>query len=205
LLSGACHKVVALDEKKRSDSERVAYEFRIKKISAVGIDDEVLQEIHKFPFPVQQMLINEFCAVELRIAKGKAAPGLTHLSCNCLFFHRYLLPCRHIFHESTYGNTKLLTADSWRKFQHMFEESGFETYIHRELVNFEVHGMTEAEEERENRRLVVSELIERMRDMYWRVEERGNAEQTGEFINNLRSRLEPVLNLNSQGVCVMPK
>ncbi|CAB5217379.1 unnamed protein product [Rhizophagus irregularis] len=91
--------------------EHVAYEFRTKKISAIGIDDEILDEIHKFPFPVQQMLINEFCAVEGRIEKGKAAPGLTSLNCNCLFFHRYLLPCRHIFHENMYGTMKLLIPD----------------------------------------------------------------------------------------------
>ncbi|GES94240.1 hypothetical protein GLOIN_2v1776807 [Rhizophagus clarus] len=61
-LIGASHKIVALD-KKCSDSEHVAHEFRIKKISTISIDDEVLHEVHKFPFPVQQMLINEICAV----------------------------------------------------------------------------------------------------------------------------------------------
>ena len=38
-----------LDEKKWTDSERVAYEFRIKKISFIGVDDKILTEIHKFP------------------------------------------------------------------------------------------------------------------------------------------------------------
>ena len=52
-----------LDEKKQSDSEHVAYEFCTKKISFIGIDDDILTEIHKFFFPVQQMLIKECCAV----------------------------------------------------------------------------------------------------------------------------------------------
>ncbi|CAB4421298.1 unnamed protein product [Rhizophagus irregularis] len=137
-LIGACHKIVELDKKKCSDSEHVAYEFRVKRISAVGVDDDILQEIHKFPFPVQQMLINEFCAVEGRMEKGKSAPGLTSLYCYCLFFHRYLLPCRHIFHEHAYGVTKLLTSDVWEKFQRMFDEAGFDIYISRELVDLEV-------------------------------------------------------------------
>ncbi|PKK55468.1 hypothetical protein RhiirC2_802261, partial [Rhizophagus irregularis] len=196
-LIGACQKIVALDKKKRADSEHVAYEFRTKKISAIGIDDEILDEIHKFPFPVQQMLINEFCAVEGRIEKGKAAPGLTSLNCNCLFFHRYLLPCRHIFHENMYGTMKLLIPDVWKKFQQMFDESGFEIYIHRELVDLEVpvFKMTEAEKAMENRRLAVSELTERIRDIYWRVEERGDKKKTGAFISELKNRLEPVLNI----------
>jgi hypothetical protein len=118
------------------------------------------------------MLVSEFCAVEGRILKGKGAPGLTSLNCNCLFFLRYLLPCRHIFHETMYRAIKLLTPDVWEKFQIMFDEAGFDIYMHRELVNFEVPEVTEAEEEKENRRLTISELTERMRDMYWRVEER---------------------------------
>ncbi|GBC05975.1 hypothetical protein RclHR1_06530015 [Rhizophagus clarus] len=119
-LIGASHKIVALD-KKCSDSEHIAHEFRIKKISTISIDDEVLHEVHKFPFPVQQMLINEICAVEGRLKKGKLAPGLALPSCYCLFFHRYLLLCRHIFHENMYGTTKLLIPDVWKKFQQMFD------------------------------------------------------------------------------------
>lgn len=140
------------------------------------------------------MLVNEFCAVEGRMEKGKSPPGLTSLHCYCLFFHRYLLPCRHIFHEHTYGVTKLLTSDAWEKFQQMFDEAGFDIYIHRGLVDLEVSRMTEAEKATENRRLAISELMERVRDMYWRVEERGNIEQTGEFIRELKNCIEPVLN-----------
>jgi len=140
------------------------------------------------------MLINEFCAVEGRIEKGKAAPGLMNPNCYCLFFHRYLLPCRHIFHENMYGTTKLLTSDIWEKFQQMFDETGFDVYMHRELVELEVPRMTEAEKALENRRLAVSELMERVRDIYWRVEENGDTEQTGSFIRELKDRLEPVLN-----------
>ncbi|PKY23332.1 hypothetical protein RhiirB3_387123 [Rhizophagus irregularis] len=110
--AGACNNIVALDDKKRTDSECVAYEFRTKKISFIGVDDEILTEIHKFPFPVQQMIIKEYCAVDRRLEKGKTALGLTSLNCYCVFFHRYLLPYRHIFHESLYGDAKLLTPDT---------------------------------------------------------------------------------------------
>ena len=140
------------------------------------------------------MLIGEICAVEGRIEKGKPAPGLTSLHCYCLFFHRYLLPCRHVFHENMYGAIKLLTSDVWEKFQQMFDETGFDVYIYRELVELEVPRMTEAEKALENRRLAVSELIERTRDIYWRVEEKGDTDQTNSFIRKLKDSLEPFLN-----------
>ena len=57
------------------------------------------------------MLVNECRAVEGRLEKGKAASGLTTLSCSYLFFNWYLLPYRHIFHKNMYGSTKLLIPD----------------------------------------------------------------------------------------------
>ncbi|RHZ85353.1 hypothetical protein Glove_66g168 [Diversispora epigaea] len=193
-LIGACHKVVILDQKKRTDSEYVAFEFCIKKISVIGVDDEILNELHKFPFPIQRMLADEVCAVEKRLEKGKATPGLTSLYCNCTFYHRYLLPCRHIFHEHMYGTTKLLTVDSWAKFQWMFEENGFEVYMHHELVEVDISEEIKAERAAENRRLAINELMEKTRDIYWRVEEKGDEKQTGALVEELKSCLEPILN-----------
>ncbi|RHZ83618.1 hypothetical protein Glove_89g48 [Diversispora epigaea] len=51
-LIDACNKIVALDLKKRSDSDYVAFKFQIKKISVTGIDDDILREIYKFSFPI---------------------------------------------------------------------------------------------------------------------------------------------------------
>ncbi|CAB4382968.1 unnamed protein product [Rhizophagus irregularis] len=81
----------------------------------------------------------------------------------------------------------------------MFDEAGFDVYVHRELDLVPVSRLTEAENAIVNRRQSVSELMERMRDTYWRVEEKGNAEQTGVFIKELKDCLEPILN-NHKGV-----
>lgn len=162
----------------------------------MGVSYEIFDEIHKFPFPVQQMLATEACAVEKRIKKCKAAPGLMSLSCSCLFYLRYLLPCRHIFHEHMYGTTKLLTTNVWRNFQQMFQECGFEVYTHREIVEIDAPERTEAERASDNRRLAVNELMERTRDVYWKIEGNGNENQTNAFIGDLRSHLEPILRYN---------
>ena len=76
------------------------------------MENDIIEEIHKFPLPFQHLLIKEACAVMDRIEKGKGVPGLTSLDCYCLFRNRYLLPCKHIFHEHMYGNVKLLTTNT---------------------------------------------------------------------------------------------
>ncbi|CAB5186668.1 unnamed protein product [Rhizophagus irregularis] len=130
-LIGAVHNIVNIDYKKRSEAKIASFDFCIKKISAYSVDDDILEEIKKFPFPFQQLIIKEACAVMNRLEKGKGVPGLASLDCHCLFRHRYLLPCKHIFHEHMYGN-KLLTSDVWQMFHEIFEESGFEMYESRE-------------------------------------------------------------------------
>ncbi|RHZ47085.1 hypothetical protein Glove_593g46 [Diversispora epigaea] len=158
-LIGATHNIFNVDYKKRSESESAAFNFCIKKVSAYGVDNSILEEIHKFSFPFQNLIIKEACAVMCRIEKGKGVPSLTSLDCHCLFRNRYLLPCKHIFHEHLYGN-KLLTADK------MFEESGFKVYESRESFIVECGAQTEQQKSAENQRLTVAELTERVRDRY---------------------------------------
>jgi hypothetical protein len=177
--------------KKQSDSKSAAFDFRVKKVSAYGVEKDIIEEIQKFPLPFQHLLIKEACAVMDRLEKGKGAPGLTSLDCHCLFRNRYLLPCKHIFHEHMYGDVKLLTTDVWRMFQKIFEESGFEVYEHRELVIEFVQ--TEQQKKAESRKLTVFELTERVRDRYWSVEEGSNAERTEAFISTLEASLNPII------------
>ncbi|GET03357.1 hypothetical protein GLOIN_2v1775727 [Rhizophagus clarus] len=70
-LIGAVHGIVNIDCKKRSEAESAFFDFCIKKVSAYGIDDDILEEIQKFPFPFQQLIIKEACAVMNRLEKGK--------------------------------------------------------------------------------------------------------------------------------------
>ena len=115
------------------------------KISVDDIDCEILDEIHKFPFPIQQIIVSEVCAVEKRIEHGKVAPGLISLECHCLFFRKYRLPCQYIFHEHMYGARKLLITSAWEDFQQMFEEHRFEIYKHHDLEEMVASDKTECE------------------------------------------------------------
>ncbi|PKY39722.1 hypothetical protein RhiirA4_440230 [Rhizophagus irregularis] len=190
-LIGTVYNIAKIDCKKITDSEKAAFEFRTKKISVYGVDDDIVEEIHKFPFQIQHLLVTEARAVADRIEKGKGAPGLSSLNCHCLFRNRYLLPCRHIFHEHIYGSTKLLTVDAWKVFQGMFEECGYEIYERREsIIEF---AQTKQLKEAEDRRLTVVELTERIRDKYWRIEELGDVEKTDAFISMLKTSLNPII------------
>ena len=90
-----------------------------------------------------------------------------------------------------YGDMKLLTTDTWRMFQGMFEENGFEVYESREsMIEFV---QTEQQKKAENRRLTVAELTERVRDRYWRVEELGDIGRTETFVSMLEASLNPII------------
>lgn len=195
--AGACNKITALDDKKRLDSEKIAFSFRSKYISVAGLDDEILKQIHKFPYPIQKLIVSETAGVMTRIDKGKLPPGLAVSVCHCIFFRRYLLPCRHIFHEHMYGTTKILTDIVWKKFQDMFEEAGFEVYECSERVEVPLPVQTQGERDAEARRLEVNELMERVRNTYWRMEEGegegGNVGQTAAFIERLKETVETAL------------
>ncbi|GBC05795.1 hypothetical protein RclHR1_06420018 [Rhizophagus clarus] len=149
-----------------------------------------LKKSQKFSFPFQQLIIKEACAVMNRLEKGKGVPGLTSLDCSCLFRHRYLLPCKHIFHEHMYSN-KLLTAEVWQMFHKIFEESGFEVYESRE--SFIEYIQTKQQKGAENQKIAVSELTKRMRDRYWHVEEMGDAERTQSFISMLEASVDLII------------
>jgi len=79
----------------------------------------------------------------------------------------------------------------------MFEENGFEVYERREQI---VIPVVQTDEQRRigSQRLTVNELIERVRDMYWRIEESGSREQVDSFIENLERSLNPILRGESE-------
>ena len=82
---GAVHNIVDIDYKKRSEAESASFNFRIKKISAYGVDDDILEEIKKFPFPFQQLIIKEACAVMNRLENGKVYQVLLLLTVTACF------------------------------------------------------------------------------------------------------------------------
>ena len=73
---GASQKIVTLNRKKQIDAESVAFNFRTKKVSVYGIEDEITKEIYKFPYPMQLMIVKEASTVMERLVEGKSTQGL---------------------------------------------------------------------------------------------------------------------------------
>jgi hypothetical protein len=159
----------------------------------VLLGDDLLKEIHKFPFPIQKLLGDEALAVNDRLERGKQPPNLVTAECHCRFFSCYMLPCRHIFHEHMFGEKKLLTDIVWCSFQCMFEESGFEVYEHRECVTVSQDNTTQAERDAERLRVRIEEINERVRDTYFSILEGGNIEKSAEFLGRLEETVQPLL------------
>ncbi|CAG8839853.1 5041_t:CDS:1, partial [Racocetra persica] len=40
----------------------VAFEFHTKRILAFGVDHKILNKVHKFPYPIQKMVVDEIFA-----------------------------------------------------------------------------------------------------------------------------------------------
>ncbi|CAB4376650.1 unnamed protein product [Rhizophagus irregularis] len=78
---GAVHNIVAIDCKKQSNSKSAAFDFHVKKVSAYGVEKDIIEEIHKFPLPFQHLLIKEACAIMDRLEKGFTTSKRKLLEC----------------------------------------------------------------------------------------------------------------------------
>ncbi|PKY58489.1 hypothetical protein RhiirA4_480449 [Rhizophagus irregularis] len=73
----AVQNIINIDLKKHSNSEKVAFDSYTKKIFDYSVKDDIIEEIHKFPFLLQRLIVKEACAVINKLEKGKGALDLT--------------------------------------------------------------------------------------------------------------------------------
>lgn len=171
---------------KEAQCKRAEEDFYTRRISMMDLSETVLEQVHMFPFPVQELIIGEAREMSARIQKGKAPPELTTPECNCLFFSRCLLPCRHNLHAHIFGADppeKLMSIEDWRKeVQHMIDERGLEVYRSRETIEVHVRAETEEERQRTMYKRTASALLENVRNGIWRAMEHGDETFIEQFI-----------------------
>jgi len=189
---GACHMILEVNDKKKTNAKEVAINFHTKTISITNVRPDILAKIYKFPFPVQKLITEEAHTVLKRLQERKEVPDLTIVECNCRFFNWYMLPCHHILHKQLCGDIDILMPEMWRGFQETFEENGLEVYQSRGLVDVAQY-QVEVEKVVEKNRLSMNKLFERARNQYYGLVDKGNMEKVAKFVEHLGSALEPVL------------
>ncbi|KAF8950179.1 hypothetical protein BGZ46_004691 [Entomortierella lignicola] len=175
-LFSASLKIIEVDKKMRAVSQKDAFNFSAKSIAIAGLGGDILSQIQKFPYPIQKSMATEANRMMERIENGKLPPNLQTVECHCRFFRRYMLPCKHMLHQLCFGPNKFLTSEVWIAFQRIFQENGLSVYEKRQVVEIPTVQPTEEDVATETRRLKVNELMERVRDRFWEVEEKGNVE-----------------------------
>jgi hypothetical protein len=176
-----------VNERKATRCRKAKSDFLTKCISIAGLSKPVLAQVQKFPFPVQDLLAVQARAMLARVEDGKLPPELTAPECHCRFFSRYLLPCRHILHAHEYSTPVggLITENHWKTFQHMFEEAGMEVYQKREWVEVPIVVETEEERKLAAYRLRANELLENLRNEFWKAVDSGDDEGIQEYLVDL--------------------
>ncbi|KAI9099344.1 hypothetical protein DFS34DRAFT_602893 [Phlyctochytrium arcticum] len=185
----ACVGLCKVNTQRRLEADRAEILFRSKVLK----DTEDHPNIARFPLPIQRLLIDQYRAVEYRLAKGKPAPDYDTLDCNCLFARQYLLPCKHTFHADMFAEETILTDEVWDQFALLFDECGFEVYETKVRVAVEREEVSPVDIYRNYRKRQVKEAEERLLNHYFRLEDKvtegdpSATERLTQFIENLES------------------
>lgn len=89
-------------------------------------------------------------------------------TCSCRFSRAYWLPCRHVIYA--YEWLAQIAEPNWEDYAHQFDESGFEIYITRALVEVEEeesHGRSRDMEAKLN----TSEALDQIRSRFFELSE----------------------------------
>ncbi|KAI9796654.1 MAG: hypothetical protein M1835_003450, partial [Candelina submexicana] len=125
--------------------------------------------LQKMPTPIQRMICDEIRASEQEMEAGEEARELDDACrCDCLWFRKYQLPCRHIWTQHALWGT--LKEEDFQQYIYMFEDSGFELY---ERIGTEYY---EREIEEEigapvRRRLDMREVLDSVKSRFYELEE----------------------------------
>lgn len=111
-------------------------EFRTKHLS----DTIFWEGMKQLPYPVQQLCIEQSNKGSQLLERGAKVRELNEdVSCDCVFYRAYHLPCEHMWYQEHLVGS-VLTDALWERCAFMFADCGFEiyegmetTYSHREI------------------------------------------------------------------------
>ncbi|TAQ84793.1 hypothetical protein B7494_g6880 [Chlorociboria aeruginascens] len=138
-LAGIITIIAQCAESYDARAQKAAYDWSKKKLSAIS----EYPWLNEFPYHVQLLLLDEIKAATLLAESGKDPMLSSNGTCSCKFARSYWLPCRHVI--LAYEFLFLIEEPNWEEYAHQFDESGFEIYSTRVLVEVEdeSHGLSQ--------------------------------------------------------------
>ena len=83
----------------------------------------------KLPYPVQRLVVDELKEGNLLLEEEKEGREIKDgITCDCLFWQKYQLPCRHLWLSHHIFDLGFREETAWIPFVRMWEESGYEIY-----------------------------------------------------------------------------
>jgi hypothetical protein len=130
-LNGIISVISQCDANYDARAQKQALNWQSKKLSAT-LDYPWLSG---FKYHVQLLLLDEIKAAAELAESGADFRLGENGKCKCRFARAYLLPCRHVI----YGFEHLgeIEEPDWSTFVELFDESGFDVYVTRTLVEVE--------------------------------------------------------------------
>jgi hypothetical protein len=164
-LAGIAGHVLACAKEYDLRSEKAAADFRTKRHPMV-IEHPWLSS---FPYPVQLLIIQQMKQGEENLEDGEDSRDLLdEVTCDCGFYRRYQLLCRHIW--ANHVLFKCLDSSHFLLWAHMWEDSGFEIYetIGKEYFEREIDEDIGVPT---RRRLDMREALDNIKERYYQIEE----------------------------------
>ena len=147
-------------------AQKAIYDWSKKKLSAtLGYP-----WLNDFPFPVQLLLLDEIKEAEKLAESGiDSRLSTDQPTYDCLFSRSYWLPCCHVIYA--YEFLGLIEEPDWIEFANQFDESGFEIYTTRVLVDIDDSDHVNALSRDFHSKLITSETLDQIRTRFFEVAE----------------------------------
>ena len=164
-LAGIIELIAQCDQGYKSRAQKAAYDWSKKKLSAT-LGYPWLSE---FPYQIQLLLLDEIRAAEELAEKGKSCRlAEDQVTCDCKFARSYWLPCRHVIYAFCF--LSIIPEPDWSQYASLFDESGFEIYTSRELVEVEESELSGLSRDLQAK-LHTSETLDHVRNRFFELSE----------------------------------
>lgn len=184
--------LIDIQAQRENDDEKIRHNFTSKKLA----EADEFPSLETFPLPIARLIVQQLHAARERIENGEPTPAFERAVCFCLFFRRYHLPCKHLFHnqlvlgpddvdsgtestgEGEEASSKdrsppgVLTAAAWDEFGLLFEEgAGYDVWTATMRVQVDEETPDEPDNGPRKRKERLRESLAMITDGYYRLEE----------------------------------